>query len=332
MTKILTSCLAISLTVTLASASTLWTGNVNTALTNAGNWDNGLPNSAGNLGTIPNGAGTVNHSFNLTGYHIIQNGGSFTASVANTLSDGSWTLNDGGTYTPNVNAVLQGADNGSQSFTMTGGTYGVSQLTMAGGTNRTATWNQSGGVATATSTVFLNAGADMTLSNGTFNANSDVRFAAGTLTVSGGNLNVTGSFGRDANIFLNGGTIDVGSLSTFTGFNMTLGGSTAGSLTAGSLNGAFEVTNRNFNWLAGSQMTFTVTATTDWAETEWNAGRMKFNGQDESTLGDWSTVNGTIFNYDGGTNTLSLVPEPSPFALLGLGMSALVICRRRRGA
>jgi hypothetical protein len=56
---------------------------------------------------------------------------------------------------------------------------------------------------------------------------------------------------------------------------------------------------------------------------------MTFDGDDVGVLGDWNSVNGTIFNYDGGTNSLSLVPEPGSFALFGLGMGALFMFRRR---
>lgn len=143
---------------------------------------------------------------------------------------------------------------------------------------------------------------------------------------------------------MNGGTTTADSLSTYAGFSMTFGGTTAGSLTVGALGGSFMPPNRYFDWLTGSQMSFTVAGTADWAEAEWTANRMFFNGGSGSDLGlSWADAinpligfdagGGTYFDWNGTSRTLALVtavPEPSSFALLGVGMTALVVFRRRR--
>ena len=312
-------------------AQTTWTGATNSALNNAGNWDNGLPASAGNAGTIPAGAGSITHSFNLNGYFVTQNGGTLTSSVAFSPSNGSWTLNDGGSLTPGVTTSLQNVDDGHQDLIMNGGTFGATQLNVSStGTNRSASFTMSGGTATLSGRLDINAGGSVTINGGSLTAASNrMNDVSTTLTINGGVIDLGTEFGRSGSIFMNGGATTADSLSTYAGFSMTFGGTTAGSLTVDALGGSFMPPNRNFNWLPGSQMSFTVVTGADWAETEWNAGRMFYNGDDDDVLGDWATVNGTIFAWDGGTNTLSLVPEPSSSALLGMA-GGLVLLRRRR--
>jgi hypothetical protein len=62
----------------------------------------------------------------------------------------------------------------------------------------------------------------------------------------------------------------------------------------------------------------TITGNDEWAEAEWNAGRLTYNGADYTTLGAWSVVTntdgletGVRFDYDSATETLSLVSGAS---------------------
>jgi hypothetical protein len=81
----------------------------------------------------------------------------------------------------------------------------------------------------------------------------------------------------------------------------------------------------------------TISTYDSWAETEWNAGRLTYNGLGTGDLGSWAAVTasgglggGANFSFDSGTNTLSLVsvPEPGSFALLTA--AGVVLLARRR--
>lgn len=297
------------------SAETNWTGNTNANLTNAGNWDNGLPDSDANPGTIPDSAGVITHSFNLNGYYITQNGGTLTSSVAFSPSNGSWTLNSGGTLSPGVNTTFQNQDNGSQSFTMNGGSFSATQMNVSSsGTNRSATFLMSDGTATMSGRFDINVGGSVTLDGGSLTASASRMASGTTLTINGGNHDFGTEMGRSGSIFMNGGTTTVDQLATYAGFAMTLGGTTAGSFVVDALGGSFMPPNRSFDWLTGSLMTFTVVNDDDWAETEWNANRLTYNGDSKSDLADLSWADaqtdlgdGSYFVYDHSTYELSLV-------------------------
>jgi hypothetical protein len=122
---------------------------------------------------------------------------------------------------------------------------------------------------------------------------------------------------------------------------LVMGGTTAGSVTAGTLSGT--VSNFSLNWLSGSLMTFRLTDIATWAETEWTANRMFFNGQSGSALNlTWAQVidptigfnsgGGTYFDWNGTSRILGLVtiPEPSTGALFAASLAAVLIARRRR--
>lgn len=292
-------------------AQTIWTGATDSVYTDASNWDNGLPTSAGNPGTIGVGATVTHAEQNNTGYFVTQDGGSFTgqAALGLRIRSGSYTIN-GGTYT--IEAVgLQQGTNGNQDFIVNGGTVSVNGLVQIGnGAGRTAL---------------------LDISGGSFSAGS-IRLTTGSFNVSGGTISSSGEY-RSAlsSAVFTGGTSSFSTFNADAGFGITLGGTTAGSLTASTItNGA----NFNLNWLSGSLMTVTISSVADWAETYWDAGQIAIDGSDFSTLGNWAAVNGSLFAWDAGTNTLSLgsvIPEPSAYALLiGLLGLAWTTVRRRR--
>jgi hypothetical protein len=99
---------------------------------------------------------------------------------------------------------------------------------------------------------------------------------------------------------------------------ITFGGSTAGSLTLRTELGNGAI----LNWLPGTKMEMTVANEDEWAETEWAAGRLLYNGQSKSDMGNktWTQVTaadglapGVSFEYDSTSETLKLaLPAPTP--------------------
>jgi hypothetical protein len=181
---------------------------------------------------------------------------------------------------------------------------------------------------------------------------------SGDIVVNGGSLTVAADLGSrnfhtGGALTLNGGTITATNLTYGTGgLNLTFGGSTAGSLTIDNFGGSrHNASTIGIDFLSGSLMSMQLTAPVEsgvvgdgdvgwmevggetgqeWAEALWSDGRLTLDGDDFNSLGDWSTVNGTLFSYDAGTNTLSLVPEPSAAGLFSV-LLGLACIRRRRG-
>lgn len=238
-TKLILSTFAVVALASTAtvSAQTIWTGaaagdNVNTP----GNWDNGLPTSVGNPGTIPASAGALFAVFNYNDYFVIQTGGTLTSNRTLTLSGGSSTLNSSGSITSDQPLGLQGANDGHQDFFMNGGTLSRSGLSVSSaGTNRSATFNMSGGDLDLSGGLTGNNGGMIIISGGTVDIAGGIRLNSlgANLIISGGTVNVGGNFGREGTILLTGGNITAGGhfSTTMSGTSLTLGGTSAASFT-----------------------------------------------------------------------------------------------------
>lgn len=302
-------------------------------LGNAGNWTGGLPTSPGNPGSIAvNGTVSASGSTTYTNYHITQTAGviSYTGSGSDPRLDGGTFEQNGGTWGVANNGRGFRIDNGNVT-TLTSGK--IISGTLANTQIIGSTLNVNGG-----SLETYGAGRGILLSGGgTLNINGGSVF---TETSSATNIFGIGSLATGSNtINLNGGVTNV----NFLGFGrnnsssqltLTVGGSTVGSFTAVdfvALSANELITERDIRWLPGSLMTMTITNEADWAEIEWDAGRMLYNGQGFGALGDWATVNGSIFSWNGTTNTLSLaaVPEPSAAALFTTFFAIGLAARRR---
>ncbi len=294
------------------------------------NWTNGAPTTVGNPGTIAVN-GTVPVSFNGT-YFMTQTAGAITITGSGT--------------DPNLNGGT---------FTQNGGTWGVSNNRGFRISNGNVTTLESGAIiGGSTSGTTIESGGSLIVNGGSFQqfgATRNVLLTGNsTLTINGGTFTASNELGINRlatgftnSINLNGGTIavtdelrfgDNGALVTF-----NFGGTVAGSLTALNFVAAGDdsenIAARRLNWLPNSLMTMTLTAAaSDWAETEWAAGRMTYNGQGFVDLGSWATVTTTGFGdssrFNMAGNTLSIVAVPEPASLAAVGLVGLLILGRIR--
>lgn len=358
----------VAATTTSATAQTTWTGADAALLNTAGNWNNGLP-SLVNTGTIP--AGTLGISFNVNplNWIVVQDGGALTAATFRQFNGGSWTMNGGLIQTSN-NFQLVTTDNQTHTFTLNSGSIDVTggwmDVVSTPGTNRSATMNVDGGsIDVAAGNLRVNAGGTYNQTDGTtyfeqgILTSSGASFlvsggsvgmgtsrsltvnSGGTATISGGTVTITQDIVGAGIVNLDGGTTSVGRDLNFTtlGLSLTLGGTAPGTLTA--VNWRGTAANRDVDWLSGTLMEMTLTGAANWAETEWTANRMFFDGDSASDLLlTWAQVSnpaigfnaggGTYFDWDSGTNTLALVTVPEPASLTAVSLVGLLILARVR--
>lgn len=256
----------------------------------------------------------------------------------------TFTVNAGASASTTQTLIVSSAGtNRSAVLNISGGSVSTNQFQVNSG----GTVNFTNGSLNSTGTMTINAGGVFHMTNGTRTGSGSIT-NSGTLTISGGNFstdvirNITTNPGGKTTI--SGGTVSIGSsigrsihgagaylfeggvttcsstINPVAGFSLTLGGSSAGSLAATAWGGT--AADRNVNWLPGSGMSVTLSGVADWAETEWNAGRMTFHGAGLATLGSWAAVTTPrgldgihSFAYDSASRTLSLLetaPLPNP--------------------
>ena len=98
----------------------------------------------------------------------------------------------------------------------------------------------------------------------------------------------------------NGGTVEATHL-TFgqSSMDFSFGGMAAGSVTITNFGGdRHSDSNIDLDFLPDTQMSLTLTAGTNtWAKDQWDADRLKYNGQSSSNLGkDWAAVTASGFS------------------------------------
>lgn len=276
------------------------------------NWTGGLPTS---------GTGTVSTN------------GSFDTTTP--ITGRVWNVNQtGGTITQTVNTTAVGFDGGS--WTQSGGQLNLGivnfsdfDLTLNSGAvfNQQDTNTQS--LFENSSTITVNSGATF---NGSGNPNDYFRDNSGTssLIVNGGTvngLNARGSY----DITLNSGILDFRRILGYTG---TVNIGTSGTFTS-TADTRVTVT---MDWTVGSTAIAEI-EDANWAETAWNAGQLLYDGFNNTNIGGsgatWSEVTaagglggGASFDYTG--QTLSVIPEPSSIALLGIAGLVVYMFRRRK--
>lgn len=287
-------------------------------ITTSENWDNGLP-------LLQNGIISIDAKFDMSAGHenfwILHDAGSLTLGLGfqgiNIYDGAIWELNGPLAVMKNV----RGIDVSNAQFTLNNG---LAELT-----NNTPDTNVS-----QSGIVEINGGTMIV------GRNLSVR-DAGQIVVNGGTLSIgqnfyTNQFSSSGGLFqFNGGTTTATTIDLNKTGAITFGGQKIGSLTFSGGIGS----GATFDWLPGTRMSMTAATSDEWAETEWNAGRLTYNNQGLSELGSWATVtasgglDGTYsFNYDSVTETLSLAsvapldntPPAIPTGLVATAGEALV--------
>lgn len=283
------------------------------------------------LATVSVFAGTAS----LSAATVLNPGATFNTSAANWSNGAPGAGNDG-----TINADYTFVGNSA----VGSGTYSVTQ-TAGNGTgggqqwnyynNSGFTFNLQGGSITAT------AGDGFYINAGTFNLSGGLISATPTFKlVNGGRLNISGGTaitlsnstlffgsGTSTALTLTGGTINAASATSLltTGSLLTLIGDSAtinaSNLTAFSSGG---FTTSTLNFLSGWTGSLNLSSSTDWSAQLINSGATLHGVDiDGSNIGQ--------FNISGGT--ISAVPEPSTYGLLGAGaLAAVAFVRRRRKA
>lgn len=296
----------------ISSAQTTFTSAdpLDSLISNANNWDNGLPTSL--QGLIAMNANYV-ADFPHVGYNVVHTDGTLSKKGGTNyllLGAGTvWVMDGAGARLTDRGMSMSGAQftlyQGSVAFTDTGKDTSL---------DAASAMTVHGGSMTVGRHFYLKGGSSLTINGG-------------SLTI----LNAAGTFGINKLasgqnfINLNGGDTSVSLLifgrnNSGAQLTYTMGGTTAGSFTAANfqvLSSDELITERAFNWLPGSQMTFAVTGANGWAQAEWEANRLRFNGSTAADLGlTWTQVTTTgfpdksKFSYDDVTNALSLLPPP----------------------
>jgi len=280
-----------TLTVSSIHAATVWTGTTDSDFGTATNWDNSAPGQVGvnEIATINNGD-TVNVTTDYT-------------------APNTYRLEISGNSTLNVSAAMT-----------------VNRLTtLAGG-----------------STLNLLDGSAFTMpkissgNNGGWTINGTLEISGGThalnerLFSGGGTIRVVGSdsethFNQIASALNYEFVFDADGVSSLIGGGTGISGSGAGPYWSNLDTSTLDVDGSAFV-LSGAPQTFTLMETTTNALSNFNTANVNITGLGVEGL------NYTFQQYqDGGTNyiELTVLPEPSSAALLGLGLSSMLLRRRR---
>ena len=353
---ILAATSAVAALASAASAATAFNNAdaANTYITNAGNWDDGLP-TGGKQGTINENAGYTSDEA-LSGYDILHQAGTISRAAGNggmvLQNNSTWVTNGAGaSFSSNVRGIV--VESGS-SFSLVNGTI----ATESGRDTRSQ-----------------NANSTLTVNGGSFSVGRNLIITdSGTFTISGGSMTVAGAagsvgFANTGIMNFNGGTTTADRFVFKTGTTATFGGSSAGSATfndwgTGNYTSNLDRQQDNqiiFDFLSGTGMTLTLSAaaraldltndstdnptTLAWAEALWNADQLMYNGQSASDLSlSWADAtnsgvglgDGSYFEFSqlgsfGGSLSLAGIPEPTT-GVLALGAASLGFLRRRRSA
>ncbi len=297
----------LSLTVALGFALTAQAGTLNPGagvdFTVNTNWsDNTLPTNPLDPGIIDSNSTDATWTGDANGLAIRQTGGLVE-------TDGSgW-----GNSFENV------------TYEITGGTLDVTGwgLRMRGGSTLTI----DGGTVTMGDTLTINdstvnmLGGTLTAQNLQTNNNAIWNFSGGAVDLTNQGFTQSGKSSGTSQVNFSG-NVD------FNTTNFQKGNATAINFEIGSGSGTIDAdtitsSGLSFNWLSGSGFSFTATTIDGGSTWEdlWNAGVLTVDSGQSGTFA-------SNFNDVGGT--LTLIPEPSTFALLGLAGLAALFLRRRR--
>ena len=251
----------------------------------------GLGGSLENF-NIQQDAGTVNRISAITFSNTTYavNGGTLNMDGQNFVLTNSTTLSlNGGAIIGGINRSLQG-NTGTATVNVSGG-----NLSLTGGGSILA-----GGTGTSTTLLNISGG---TVSSGVTGRLSLAR-ATDRATITGG----TTTFGTGANTITNGARMTFG-----------LGNGTVSFAAAPTISGASFI---DFLTGSGGALTITGFTSTNYASW-WDSGFLRING----VAGAPGAFNSSDFLVTDAT--LTLVPEPSTWALLAVSLTTLAIFRRR---
>ena len=279
------------LTLTSVHAATTWTGSVDSDFGTNGNWDNSAPGQVGvdELATIDNGD-TVNVTTDYTAPNT------YRLRLLNNS-----TLNVSAAMEVNRLNQIQA---GSTLNLLDGSAFTMPKL--SSGNN--AGWNMNG---------------TLEISGGTHAFNERMFSSGGTIRVVGSDSET--HFHQIVSALNYEFVFDSTGVGSLIGGGTGIGGSGAGPYWSALGSSTLDVDGSAFV-LSGAPQTFTLMETTTNALSNFNTANVNITGLGEEGLGY------TFQQYqDGGRNyiELTVLPEPSSAALLGLGLSSMLLRRKR---
>jgi hypothetical protein len=286
-----------------AQTNTLISGDITVGT----NWDSGLPDTIGNIGIID--------SANAQGAN--------EAHLADTIAD--LFIEQTGGYATKPSFMINHDFLRSQ-YEISGGELDTTTGLVF---DDNSSFTISGGAVTTTGNLNIKGGSSFSMSGGTLDVTHDYAPQGGTHNFSGGVATFGGGFMRAFNpggTFNFSGTVVInvtGQISeNENGTRLVNIGLGSGSITAAAL----EADNMTIDWTSGSGFSLTATDVFDEGVASswqglWNAGKLQIDGGQTGTFSE-------NFNVGVG-NTLTLIPEPSSFTLMILGLGGLYFFRRR---
>ncbi|CAM3135597.1 hypothetical protein [Rariglobus hedericola] len=285
----------ISTPISLSAATVIWGGSSGEYTTGA-NWTGGsVPNTAGGDTAVINGGAVT---YTAGGDLAINNGGTLQ------INGGSWTQAGG----------ISWIQLGGGTLHVTGGAFNQGT---AGNLNRNAT-------------------SAIIVSGGTASLNGNYTYetaATGTLSISGsGTVNIGGEFSPINTFTLSGGTLNIGTLISFSNGpgTINLSGGTI-SVNGASGSSGFYAANasQGINFSTGSSGTVVIRNSSVAATSGlFTNGSIQYNGTNSASQFNVAQVGGDVF-----ITNISAIPEPSAYAaLVALTTLCFAVTRRRKHA
>ena len=235
--------------------------------------------------------------------------------------------------------TLQGVGNGVLSGNITGSPVmsvtksGAGTWTLSGANTYSGGTTVSGGTLLVNNTTGSGTGSgNVSINGGTLGGNGTI---SGAVTLTSGSLNPGNSTGllTVGSLILNAGTTnmeinDTGRGTTYDAIDITSGGAIqlGGTLAFNFGNGADFTNATTFNLFA-----FNTTSSGNFSGIT-SAGYAAYSGLTWTQSGDvWSATagNGQMLNFSELTGDLSVIPEPSTWVLVALGLTVVTMLRRR---
>ena len=298
-----------------AQTTVTWDGGpsgTGTSLSIAENWTTDTLPTGSTVGiintSIVTSLPTLSINTSLTSYNIQQDAGTVLRSSSSGFTSTTYTLN-AGVFT------------NSQAINYTDTTFNVNGGELTFGNNRNFAGNAGTNIVNVSGGSLTLQGTGSILGNGAGNSTYDLNISGGTVssgvtgrlslaratdraTITGG----TTTFGNGANSITSGARLTFG-----------LGNGTVSFAAAPTISGAAFI---DFLTGSGGALTITGFTSTNYASW-WDSGFLRINGVAGSSGG----FNSSDFVVT--DSTLSLVPEPSTWALLAVSLTTLAIFRRR---